>query len=98
MKLVRDKIPQIIIEDGRKPIYHIANPEEYKRELFRKVIEELEEFREDPCLEEAADLVEVAYTLVEAHGFSFADVLETGTMKAVLVGGFNRGIILDGIE
>ena len=44
MKLVRDRIPEIIIEDGRTPIYHIADKEEYKRELFRKVEEELAEF------------------------------------------------------
>jgi len=98
MKLVRDKIPQIIIEDGRTPIYHVAEPEEYKRELFRKVIEELEEFREDPCLEEAADLFEAAHTLIEAHGLSFVDVAETGMVKSQIVGGFNRGIILDGVE
>ena len=47
MKLVRDRIPEII-EDGRTPVYHIADIEEYKRELFRKVEEELNEFREDP--------------------------------------------------
>jgi predicted house-cleaning noncanonical NTP pyrophosphatase (MazG superfamily) len=98
MKLVRDKIPQIIIEDGRNPIYHIAEPEEYKRELFRKVIEELEEFREEPCLEEAADLFEVTYTLIDAHGLNFADVVEMGMAKTKLVGGFNRGIILDNVE
>jgi len=98
MKLVRDKIPQIIIEDGRNPIYHIATAEEYKRELFRKVIEELEEFREEPCLEEAADLAEVVHTLIEAHGFGFADVVEVGIQKSRLTGGFNRGVILDGVE
>ena len=98
MKLVRDKIPQIILEDGRIPHYHLASVSEYKRELFRKVIEELEEFREEPCLEEAADLVEVVHTLIESHGFSFADVVETGMEKARLVGGFSRGIILDSVE
>ena len=59
MKLVRDRIPEIIIEDGRKPIYHIADADEYKRELCKKVTEELSEFQERPCLEEAADLLEV---------------------------------------
>ena len=48
MKLVRDRIPEIIIEDGRKPIYHIADIEEYKRELFKKVEEELNEFGKIP--------------------------------------------------
>ena len=53
MKLVRDKIPQIIIEDGRTPIYHVAGVAEHKRELFNKVTEELEECRADPSVAKA---------------------------------------------
>jgi len=49
-------------------------------------------------LEEAADLFEVAHTLVEAHGLSFAEIVDTGMRKSQLVGGFNRGIILDNVE
>ena len=98
MKLVRDRIPAIIIEDGRTPIYHIADIEEYKRELFKKVEEELNEFREDPCVEEAADLVEVVYALLEAHKFELLDVAETGLVKNDLVGGFARGVILERVD
>ena len=98
MKLVRDRIPEIIIEDGRTPIYHIADIEEYKRELFRKVEEELNEFREDPCVEEAADLVEVVYALLEAHNHFLFDVAETGMKKNAIVGGFSRGVILEKVE
>ena len=98
MKLVRDRIPEIIIEDGRTPIYHIANKEEYKRELFKKVIEELNEFRENPCLEEAADLVEVMYTLFEAHSFELMDIVEWGMRKNNHVGTFARGVILERVD
>ena len=98
MKLVRDRIPEIIIEDGRKPIYHIAGIEEYKRELFRKVEEELNEFRQDPCVEEAADLVEVVYALLEAHKHFLFDVAEAGMKKNAIVGSFSRGVILERIE
>ena len=98
MKLVRDRIPEIIIEDGRNPIYHIADREEYKRELFRKVEEELNEFREDPCVEEAADLVEVVYALLEAHNHYLFDVAEAGMRKNAIVGSFARGVILERVE
>jgi predicted house-cleaning noncanonical NTP pyrophosphatase (MazG superfamily) len=98
MKLVRDRIPEIIIEDGKTPIYHIAEAEEFKRELFRKVVEELEEFREEPCLEEAADLIEVIYTLVEAHGLMFGAIVDTGIAKSEITGGFSRGVILERVE
>ena len=98
MKLGRDRIPEIIIEDGRKPIYHIADIEEYKRELFKKVIEELNEFWEEPCVEEAADLVEVVYALLEAHKYYLFDVAEAGMKKNAIVASFSRGVILETIE
>jgi len=98
VKLVRDRIPEIIIEDGRTPIYHIADKEEYKRELFRKVEEELAEFREDPCVEEAADLVEVVYALLEAHNHYLFDVAEAGMRKNSIIGSFARGVILERVE
>ena len=98
MKLVRDRIPEVIIESGRTPVYHIADEREYKRELYRKVEEELNEFREDPCVEEAADLVEVVYALLEAHNHFLFDVAEAGVRKNAIVGGFSRGVILEKVE
>ena len=75
MKLVRDRIPEIIIEDGRQPVYHLADIDEYRHELYKKVIEELNEFREEPCLEEAADLLEAVYTLFDTHKFELIDTM-----------------------
>jgi|TARA_Y100001963_G_scaffold64139_1_gene89443 predicted house-cleaning noncanonical NTP pyrophosphatase (MazG superfamily) len=98
MKLVRDRIPEIIIEDGRKPIYHIADADEYKRELCKKVMEELREFQEEPCLEEAADLLEVIYTLFDAHSFELLDIVEIGMRKNSYVGAFSRGVILERVD
>ena len=91
MKLVRDKIPQIIIEDGRTPIYHVADIAEHKRELFNKVVEELEEFRADPSLVEAADLVEAVFSLIEIHKLKMASVAKAGLAKAQTAGGFGQG-------
>tara|TARA_Y100000296_G_scaffold82779_1_gene112470 strand:- start:1290 stop:1586 length:297 start_codon:yes stop_codon:yes gene_type:complete len=98
MKLVRDRIPEIILKDGRNPIYHVATPEEFKRELFRKVIEELHEFQEDPCVEEAGDLLETVYALLDEHGHSLFDVLDACEQKFALVGGFAKGIVLEKVE
>ena len=43
-KLVRDRIPEIIQEDGKTPIIRIVDEEEYVRELDRKLCEEVEEY------------------------------------------------------
>jgi len=98
VKLVRDRIPEIIIEDGRNPVYHIADAKEYERELYRKVEEELNEFREEPCVEEAADLLEVLYTLFKVHNLDLFDIATTGMKKNSIVGSFARGVILEKVD
>ena len=42
-KLVRDNIPEIIINNGEHPITRILNDEEYKLELEKKLFEEVRE-------------------------------------------------------
>ena len=67
MKLVRDKIPQIIEESGRSCEYHVASHDEYKTRLYEKMREELDEFIEAPCEEEAADMYEVLQAPRDIH-------------------------------
>ena len=57
-KLVRDKIPQIIIADGRTPIVRTLSDEEYLSELDRKLNEEVAEYQADKSLEEIADVLD----------------------------------------
>lgn len=67
-KLVRDRIPEIIQEDGKTPIIRIVDEEEYVRELDRKLCEEVEEYRADGSIEEMADVLEVLQAICIARG------------------------------
>lgn len=58
-KLVRDKIPQIIMEDGKKPIIRTLSQEEYLKELDIKLNEEVAEYQADKSIEEMADVLSV---------------------------------------
>lgn len=60
-KLVRDKIPEIIEKENRRPITKILSKEEYISELNKKLQEEFKEYLEDNNVEELADIVEVIY-------------------------------------
>ena len=46
-KLVRDKIPEIILKSSRKPITSVLDKDNYKKELDKKLQEELQEYLKD---------------------------------------------------
>lgn len=58
-KLVRDKIPQIINDNGERAVTHILSDEEYIAALEIKLNEEVAEYHADKNLEELADILEV---------------------------------------
>lgn len=98
MKLVRDNIPDIIEKTGKKCVYRIACPQEYQVLLYEKMREELVEFIEDPCIEEAADMYEVFLSILRYHKIDICDAILTASSKKEDRGGFSKGIILEVVK
>jgi predicted house-cleaning noncanonical NTP pyrophosphatase (MazG superfamily) len=99
MKLVRDFIPEIITESGRTCIWRqVDGREEHMEGLRAKILEEADEFIENPCEEEAADMLEVLFAFTHLNGIDFEDVLEVAREKAEERGGFFNGIILEEVS
>ena len=94
-KLVRDKIPEIILESGNVCKSRKAKPEEMKEFLFKKLREESKEFFEKPCLEEAADVYEVFLAMLNNWGLDFSSVVNHAYYKRQERGSFNSKIILE---
>ncbi len=94
-KLVRDKIPEYIKNKGDKPITHIANDAEYWQKLKEKLLEEIEEFKNDENIEEFADILEVIDAIADYKGFNFKEVENIKVKKAEERGIFKKRIILD---
>lgn len=92
-KLVRDRIPEIIENSGRKCEWEILSDEEYLMRLDEKLQEELAEYLEDKSLEELADLLEVLMAVAEARG-SMAQVEAIRVAKKAKRGGFEKRILL----
>lgn len=71
-KLVRDKIPEIILADNRQPVTRILDDVEFKSELEKKLLEEYREVLattdSDDRVEELADMIEVFSALVRWRG------------------------------
>lgn len=95
-KLVRDKIPQIIIEDGRTPVVRTLSDEEYLSELDRKLNEEVAEYQADKSLEEMADVLEVLFAICEARGHSVDELIEVRDKKREKRGGFRDKVYWEG--
>ena len=97
-KLVRDNIPSIMSSQGKNYRTHVASEEEYKIKLKEKLLEEVNEFFENPCLEELADIFEVFTALVEALGYSQDELADCMATKADTNGEFENRIILESVE
>jgi predicted house-cleaning noncanonical NTP pyrophosphatase (MazG superfamily) len=93
-KLVRDKIPDEINNDGRKAVIHIADDSEYEEMLIDKLKEEVDEFLESKNVEELADIIEISHAITKFKG---EDIEEVRREKAVKKGKFEKRIILDEI-
>jgi predicted house-cleaning noncanonical NTP pyrophosphatase (MazG superfamily) len=97
-KLVRDKIPAIITEDGERPVTRILEKDEYREALFAKVGEELEELltaSENERIGELADLQEVLDSLACSYGYSPTGVRAAAEDKREKRGGFSDRIFLE---
>lgn len=94
MKLVRDRIPEIMRESGLDPKITVGKGEHYVLLLYSKMVEELGEFIDNPSVEEAADIYEVFVTLIRQHGLSFLDVATVAEEKREKRGGFDAGYVL----
>jgi predicted house-cleaning noncanonical NTP pyrophosphatase (MazG superfamily) len=97
-KLVRDKIIDIIINDGREPIFLVLNQEEYLKALNRKLIEETNEFIESNDTEELADILEVIYAIAKCKKIDLKDLEEIRLNKAQKMGGFENKLYLEYIR
>jgi predicted house-cleaning noncanonical NTP pyrophosphatase (MazG superfamily) len=104
-KLVRDKIPDLIIAAGQQPRARVLDDDSYAAALFDKLVEEAQELRAaDPRerLEEAADVYEVLLAVAALLGVTLADGATKAATKAATKRAercaFTERIWLDGLE
>ncbi len=96
-KLIRDKIPKIIEDSGKKSQTYIADTDEYKVALLAKLIEEAKELQEEPSIEELADIIEVIESIKEVYDFKDDELEEVKQAKKENRGGFKKRIILESV-
>ena len=98
-KLVRDNIPEIINNSGRKANYHVLdNDAEFEKALMAKLIEEANELyiaeTEEERIEELADIITVLFCLMKNR-----DVIKTvAKAKMSEKGSFTKRYFLESVE
>ena len=97
-KLVRDRIPEIILADGKRPIIRILEQGEYLQELDTKLNEEVAEYQADKSVEEMADVLEVLFAICEARGHSVEELMQVREEKKAKRGAFHDKIYWEGNE
>jgi predicted house-cleaning noncanonical NTP pyrophosphatase (MazG superfamily)/diadenosine tetraphosphate (Ap4A) HIT family hydrolase len=96
-KLVRDKIPEQIVESGRIPRVRYLQGEEYLSALLGKLLEEASEFRLKPSIEEFVDIMEVVAAIRAELAFSADEIEAAAIGKRAAKGGFSRHSFIDEI-
>lgn len=94
-KLVRDLIPQVIKDHGKKLITRTLTDEEFQKELEKKLQEEVAEYLDsDGDIEEMSDILEVMFAIIGSRGYTFEEVLKAKEEKAQKRGGFSKKVFL----
>lgn len=97
-KLVRDKIPDKILNNNEKPISRIMKVDEYKSELEKKLLEESKEVIEatkaEERIEELADVLEVVRALAKLENKTIEDIIIEANKKVEKLGSFDKRLFL----
>ncbi len=97
-KLIRDKIPEIIENGGKKAVIEVLDNENFRKYLNIKLDEELKEYQEDESVEELADLIEVVYALLELKGISIEEFEKIRVAKVEKRGAFKKRLFLKEVK
>ena len=96
-KLIRDRIPEIIIAAGKQYEAIVMSDEEYKLALRSKLVEEAQEAKEadlGDLITELADLQEVMMALMTVYSISQVQVSEVQEARRNERGGFEKRLKL----
>jgi len=97
-KLVRDKIPEILIAKGISAKTRALPPLEFSDALRAKLEEEVAEFMAaksaEECLQELADIEEVVIPLARLQGYSKAHLERAREHKLMERGAFKKRVFL----
>jgi len=102
-KLVRDKIPEIIKQDGADPQIRILEEEKFLEALFKKLEEEVSELisardNKKEVEKEIGDIYEIIEAIIENCGLDRGEILRLKGERREKRGGFAKRIFLESVD
>lgn len=97
-KLVRDRIPEIIDGHGCRYAIRQIRGKDLRGYAFKKLREEVQEFVENPCAEEAADILEILDFICTKEKITPESIASEKISKRITKGGFDMGFFLEWTE
>lgn len=84
-----------MIKNGAKPVTKILSDEEYKLELNKKLLEEVNEYLESDDILELADIQEVLLALINTTNMTYEEFEKIRKEKVSKRGAFDNKIFLE---
>ena len=99
-KLVRDKIPEIIVSKGATPKTSVLDDREYRKKVKEKLVEEAKEVVEEEgdILNELADVLELVKSIGNEYNIDFDEIIKKQVSKNEERGGFLKKILLEWVD
>ena len=100
-KLIRDYIPAIISQSGRRCVTEVLTKPAFRQALRAKLVEEAQEVLvadADELSTELADVLEVLDALLEAHGLGLDSIRQLQQVRRRERGGFSQRLRLMSVE
>lgn len=94
-KLIRDKIEEIMLSKGCKPVTRTLSDEEYASELDKKLVEEINEYIESKEVMELVDIEEIIRAILQLRGISYEEFENMRNEKVLKRGAFNNRVFLE---
>ncbi len=95
MKLVRDKIPEMMLKEGKSVEIRKARGREYEFMLLKMLQDETEKFLRDRTAENISDIQSVLMHIAEVREIKWEEVEKIMEMKNGEKGGFGKRLILE---
>lgn len=94
-KLVRDRIPELMLKEHELPTTRILSDEEYIQELNKKLRDEVNVYLENENVEEMVDILEVVRAILDYKGVTYEELEEKRIKKANKKGAFKEKVYLE---